>query len=277
VQLIYCDHNFIATALQEPDEYRNRLRELVGLGTVTFALSPMHWVDAAEDQDIARGNAKADFMDSLQPRWLFDRRSVQRKEVASRFYQFLGVNCDAPQIMGTIADVIFDLTGQRGDRTSRAFVNHFRGIGQNHPLQQSLRQAFVSNNKNIALYRKGTLTGALAAKVERLYIRQLLPNQTPAGLVVDEATKDNFMKQTQLDNFPAIAIENRATRDNWKHKRPLSQNNFVDQQHIIAVPYADRFLTDDKKLRSLITRISANLPFSAATLMKKAEFDNAYK
>jgi hypothetical protein len=137
--LIYCDHNFIATALQESEQYRDRLRELARVGTLTFVLSPMHWVDAGEDQNIARGDAKADFMDSLRPRWLLDRRSIQRKEVASRFYQFLGVNCDAPQIMGAIADVIFDLTGQRGDRTSRAFVNHFRGIGQNHPLEQSLR------------------------------------------------------------------------------------------------------------------------------------------
>jgi len=236
----------------------------------------MHWVDAAEDQDVARGNAKSDFMDSLQPRWLLDRRSIQRKEVTSRFYQFLGVNCDAPQIMGEIADVIFDLTGRRGDRSSRAFVNHFRGIGQNHPLEQSLRQGLVANNKNIELFRKKKLTGAVAAKVQRLYIRQLLPDQTPAGLLVDETTKDNFVQQTQLEDFPAIAIENRATRDNWQHERPLSRNNFVDQQHIIALPYVDSFLTDDKKLRSLVGRITANLPFQAAVLMTKAEFDNTY-
>jgi hypothetical protein len=273
---IYCDHNFIATALQQAEAYRNQLRDLATGGTVTFVLSPMHWVDAAEDRDVARGNAKADFMDSLQPRWLFDRRSIQRKEVTSRFYQFLGINCDAPQIMGDIADVIFDLTGQRGDRSSRAFVNHFRGIGQNHPLEQSIRQAFVTNNKNIELFRRGKLTPTLAAKVERLYIRQLLPARTPAGLVIEETTKGNFARQTQLDNFPAVAIENRATRDNWKHKRPLSRNNFVDQQHIIALPYADHFLTDDKKLRSLITRISASVPFHSATLVKKAEFDNSY-
>lgn len=274
---IYCDHNFIATALQEPEEYRNQVRELARLGTVSFALSPMHWVDAAEDQDVARGNAKADFMDSLQPRWLFDRRSIQRKEVASHFYQFLGVNCEAPQIMGDIADVIFDLTGQRGDRSSRAFVNHFRGIGRNHPLEQSIRQAFVTNNKNIGLFRRGKLTSTLATKVERLYIRQLLPDKTPAGLLLDETTKDNFVQQIQLEDFPAVAIENRATRDNWKHKRPLSRNNFVDQQHIIALPYADYFLTDDKKLRSLITGIGTKLPFHAAALMKKAEFDKSYR
>jgi len=274
---MYCDHNFITTALQEPEAYRDRLRELVGLGTVTFVLSPMHWVDAAEDRDIARGNAKADFMDSLQTRWLFDRRSIQRKEVASRFYQFLGVNCEAPQIMGEIADVIYDLTGQRGDRSSRAFVNHFRGIGQKHPLEQSIRQALVTNNKNIGLFRRGKLTSTLATKVERLYIRQLLPDKTPAGLLIDGATKDNFVQRIQLEDFPAVAIENRATRDNWKHKRPLSRNNFVDQQHIIALPYVDYFLTDDKKLRSLITRIGAKLPFHAAALRKKAEFDKSYR
>lgn len=208
--IIYFDHNFIATALQEPEEYRNQLQELAACGRVTFVLSPMPWVDAAEDRNIARGYAKADFMDSLQPRWLFDRRSIQRKEVTL-------LNCDAPQIMGDIADVVFDLTGQRGDRSSRAFVNHFRGIGQNHPLEQSIRQAFVTNNKNIELSRRGKLTPTLAAKVERLYIRQLLPDRTPPGLVIEEATKGNFAQQTQLEDFPAVAIENRATRDNWKH------------------------------------------------------------
>ncbi len=71
VPTIYCDHNFIATALQEPEEYRNHLQELAARVRVTFVLSPMHWVDAAEDQDIGRGSVKADFMDSLQPRWLF--------------------------------------------------------------------------------------------------------------------------------------------------------------------------------------------------------------
>jgi len=276
VPLTYCDHNFIATALQEPEAYPNHLRQLVESGTVTFVLSPMHWLDAAEDADICRGDAKADFMDSLQPRWLFDRRSIQRKEVTSQFFRFVGIPEAMPQIMGDIADVIFDLAGQRGDRDSRAFVNHFRGIGQNHPLEQSLRQAFETNNKNIRLYRARKITLALAQKVERLYIRQLLPDRTPGGLVIDEALKDQFARQCQLDDFPSVALENRATRDNWKHKRPLSRNNFVDQQHLIALPYVDLFVTDDKKLRSLIQRITAGVPFHVATLSTKAQFDARY-
>jgi hypothetical protein len=274
--LVYCDHNFIATALQDAEGYRNHLRELARCGIVTFVLSPMHWVDAAEDADQGRGDAKSDFMDSLNPRWLFDRRSVQRKEVTAQFLRFVGIPQGVPQIMGDIADVIFDLTGQRGDRDSRAFVNHFRGIGENHPLERSLRQAFETNNKNTRLFRARKLPPALAQKVERLYIRQLVPERTPSGLVIDEATKDNFARQCQFDDLPSVALENKATRDNWKHKRPLNRNNFIDQQHLIALPYIDFFVTDDKKLRSLIGRITAGAPFRVATLLTKVEFDNLY-
>ena len=68
--LIYCDHNYVVTALQAPDKYRAHVRQLAATGTVTFVLSPMHWVEAAEDANLARGDAKADFMDSLHARWL---------------------------------------------------------------------------------------------------------------------------------------------------------------------------------------------------------------
>jgi hypothetical protein len=94
--------------------------------------------------------------------------------------------------------------------------------------------------------------------------------------VIDEATKDNFARQCQFDDLPSVALENKATRDNWKHKRPLNRNNFIDQQHLIALPYIDFFVTDDKKLRSLIGRITAGAPFRVATLLTKVEFDNLY-
>jgi len=59
--LAFCDLNFIVTAHQGADGYKDHLRQLAGTGTVTFVLSPMHWVEAAEDATPARGAAKADF------------------------------------------------------------------------------------------------------------------------------------------------------------------------------------------------------------------------
>src|SRR6266576_6270726 len=84
-----------------------------GAGVVTFVLSSFHWAEAAEDADPVRGRAKADFMDFLLAPWIFERRSLQRKETTAKFFRFLKV---------------------QAERLSRDFVAHLRTIGQDHPL-----------------------------------------------------------------------------------------------------------------------------------------------
>lgn len=274
--LIYCDHNYVVTALQEPKTYHAHLQQLVATGTLTFTLAPMHWVEAAEDTNLARGDAKAAFMDSLHPQWLFDRRSIQRREVAAVFFNHLGVATNTSQMMGSVSDVIADLVGQQAERDSRAFVAHLRDIGPNHPLERSLQQAFDTNQHNTELYRQGKLTPAITQEVERLYVKQLLPAATPAGILIDDATKNQFVDTCQMEQFPSIVLEHRATRDNWAHGRQLSRNNFMDQQHLMALPYVDFFLTDDAKLTSLIGRITIRLPFRIATVLTKTQFDTQY-
>jgi hypothetical protein len=184
--------NFIVTAHQGPDAYKEHLRRLAVARTVTFVLSPMHWVEAAEDNDVARGTAKADFMDSLNAQWLFERRNIQRQEVAASFFRFLQVPSDPPQMIATVSDVIADLAGVPAERNSRDFVAHLRGIGPNHPLEQSLQQAFDSNRVNGDRFRAGQLTPDFLRRMEQLYVQQILPAQTPAGVVVDENSKQRF-------------------------------------------------------------------------------------
>jgi len=67
-----------------------------------------------------------------------------------------------------------------------------------------------------------------------------------------------------------------ATYDAWRENRHMNRNNFMDQQHLMALPYVDFFLTDDARLRALVGRISPRLPFSIATLLTKADFDARY-
>lgn len=274
--LIYCDHNFIVTSSQGPGAYAHHLRQLGETGTVTFVLSPMHWVDAAEDADVARGVATADFMDSLRPKWMYYRTTVQRKEVADAFFRFARIPADSPQIIVDVCDVIADLAGKRAHRDSRAFVTHLRTVGPGHPLRRTLRRAFVTNQKNTKHFHAGKFTSAMAQKIERLYVKQLLPAATPSGVLIDANSKERFLTACQLTDFPSIALENKATQDNWHHMRQLKQNNFIDQQHLIALPYVDFFITDDGGMRNLIGRISAKLPFRIATLLTKAEFDVRY-
>ncbi|MGB7283337.1 MAG: hypothetical protein WBE13_13825 [Candidatus Acidiferrum sp.] len=236
----------------------------------------MHWIDAAEDRDVSRATAKADLMDALRPRWLFDRRSIQRKEVASTFFLYLGVPSDGPQMTGDISEVILDLVGQHADRGSRAFVSHFRRIGEKHPLNQSLRRALETNRKNILLRRARKFTPEVARKVERLYVQSLLPDRTPAGLVIDNTSRNQFLDHYQINDFPSIALEDRATRDNWRRKRELNRNNFIDQQHLMALPFVSFFLSDDHKLRAQAARIVEGLPFPVGQMLTKTEFDAPY-
>jgi hypothetical protein len=79
-----------------------------------------------------------------------------------------------------------------------------------------------------------------------------------------------------MTDYPSFALETKATQDNWAAGRQLSQNNFLDQQHVMALPYVDFFITDDKRLTGLIARIVAGVPFRCATVITKAQFDGLY-
>jgi hypothetical protein len=276
VPLVYCDHNFIVAAGQEPNSYKDHLRQLGAAGTVTFVLSPFHWVEMAEDADYARAEAKADFVDSLHPKWLFERRNIQGKEVKAAFFRFTAIPSDVPEMVADAVDVIADLAGQRAYRDSRAFVTHLRGIGPNHPLEQSLREALTANQANIVHYQAGRLTSDVMRRTETLYVERLLPLNTPAGLVIDADSKRRFLAAQQLTDFPSFALETRATKDNWAEARQMSHNNFLDQQHIMALPYVDFFITDDRRLTTLIARIVADAPFRCATVITKTQFDCLY-
>ncbi len=109
--LAYCDNNFVITAHDAPEEYKIHLRELASGGKVKFVLSPWHWREMARDADHARGTSVADFSDSLDPVWLYDRRTIQKKEVLSAFFKFANLPTAQPVMLGDIGDIIYDLAG----------------------------------------------------------------------------------------------------------------------------------------------------------------------
>jgi len=164
----------------------------------------MHWAEAAEDADAVRGAAKADFMDSLLARWICERRCVQRKEATAAFFRFLRVHADPPQMIGSIVDVIADLTGVQAERNSRGFIAHLRTIGQNHPLERNLQQALDTNRVNGDRFRAGQLDANFLRRIEKLYIEGLLPTQTPAGVVIDGDSKKAVSRWFPTDRLPGI-------------------------------------------------------------------------
>ena len=138
--LLYCDHNFIASAHDGPNDYKDHLISLTRSGTVSYVLSTWHWLEMARDRDAARGLSVASFADSLTPRWFLERRSVQRREVEHAFFEFLWLPPRRQSVIGTLAEAIADLTGASLQaashyRDSAAFVRHMQTLGEDHPLQ----------------------------------------------------------------------------------------------------------------------------------------------
>jgi hypothetical protein len=271
--LTYCDNNFIIAAHDAPRQYQAHLCALGASGKVKFVLSPWHWREMAQDADHARGTSVANFCDSLGPAWLYDRRSIQRREVAAAVYRFANIQAEAPVMVGDISEIIYDLSGTRAYRDCRSFVEHLRTIGSSHPMETTFRKAFESNQKNTANFLAGKFTPQFEARVEQLYIRGLLPATTPAGIAIDEGPKREFLSSYRLTDFPATALESRMTRENWALRRQLNQNNFLDQLHVAAVPYVDLFITNDEKLSRLINRVVDRAPFPVAEVLTKDEFD----
>ena len=271
--LAYCDNNFVITAHDAPEEYKTHLRELASSGKIKFVLSPWHWREMARDADHARGTSVADFCDSLDPVWLYDRRTIQKKEVSSAFFKFANLPTAQPVMLGDIGDIIRDLAGTRAYRNSRSFVEHLRNIGSNHPMEKTFKNAFDANQKNTVDFLAGKLTSQFLAKIERLYIQGLMPATTPAGIAIDNGTTSAFLSSYKLTDLPATALETKITHENWALKRQLNQNNFLDQLHIMALPYVDLFITNDDKLSRLMKRAVAGMPFRTAEIVRKDEFD----
>lgn len=163
--LAYCDSNFVVTAHDAPEEYKTHLRELASGGKIKFVLSPWHGREMARDTDHPRGTSVADFCDSLDPLCLYDRRTIQRKEVSAAFFKFANVPATPPAMLGDIGDIIHDLAGTIAYRNCRSLVEHLRKIGSNHPMEKTLGTLST-------LIRK-TLRNFLRASSRRSFSRKL--------------------------------------------------------------------------------------------------------
>jgi hypothetical protein len=179
VALLYCDHNFIISAHDGPNEYKDHLVSLTRGGTVSYVLSTWHWLEMARDSDAARGLSVAGFADSLTPLCFFERRGVQRREVEHGFFEFLGLSPQRQSVIGTLAEAIADLTGASLQaashyRDSPAFVRHMQTLGENHPLQVAIRMNFEAQRQNGEGYRTGRITDEMVKCLDKIAIGNLL-------------------------------------------------------------------------------------------------------
>jgi hypothetical protein len=273
--LVYLDYNFIATAHDSPGTYKKRLREAAG--RLTFVLSRWHHVEMARDEDEYRAYSVADFVDSLEPKWLYDRRSLHLRELKTQLFNS-GIWYEIGPPMGTLREMLADLRNTLPSPTpaqSANLVREFRQLGKEHDVAKSLRKNYENQKENRQDYCNGTITPFDFPRLDRAVIRGFMkeglsPN-TPSPF--DARLINEFSSTCKKELLRSIALEIAVSRDAWKNNRALSENEFIDLQHMIALPYVDVFVTDDCRLKKIVQRVVPRLPFRTAEITGKAEFD----
>src|SRR5712692_7518243 len=126
---IYLDQDALINLYEESVKtpgFKDKLTKATADAQVTIVLSPWHWVETAQTKDLTRALPLAEFMDSLRPGWLRDRRHLETTEVEQKFFQFAGISYAPRGAIVTRAELLTEMNGfyvspERAP-TSREFV-----------------------------------------------------------------------------------------------------------------------------------------------------------
>jgi hypothetical protein len=56
----------------------------------------------------------------------------------------------------------------------------------------------------------------------------------------------------------------------------MTDRNFRDLQHTMALPYVDAFVREDNSLVAIIRRLSSHFPFRVGEIVSRAEVDSRF-
>ena len=278
---VYCDQNFLSDVHNANPEYRHRICQLITDGQISLVISPYHWLETARIPNPENALARADFIDSLNPLWLRERRILQRHEVEACFFGWLGIPYGRPAPITSRAGLISDLSGapmaDTGELRSRDFVLELQsGSASAKTIREAYEGAAEAQQGNAKFLRRKRITDALKKQADREFVSRLLPAYTPAGLAVDGVTKDKFLDQLDLQECPSIAVEIAISNDRLKLPG-LRWQTFVDLFHVISVlPYVDLLATNDTQLTKLVNRAKPSFRFAVACPISKECFDRLY-
>jgi hypothetical protein len=252
--LTYLDQNALLALGRKArkSEYRSKLDSILQSAGLRPVVSSWHLIETAHTKSIDNAVELADFIDSLNPGWLFERRDIQNLDVEDDFCVFLGLPApNKPRITARSA-VHAALNRQRDsprfDIPSRNFVRQWI----EHPKQvEELERTYQKNAESLLrlreLVRDGKVTEEIRRRVDKIMVEASLPTTTPAGLYVGQELRTEYVKSVDVKRIPSLAIETAISEHEWFAQGGADRNTLIDKFHLIsALPYADEIVSDDK-------------------------------
>jgi hypothetical protein len=252
--LTYLDQNaLIAVGVKaRQSDFRKKLDSLLESGALSAVVSTWHLIETANTANLAGAVELAEFIDSLKPAWLLERRDIQKLEVEEDFFAFLKVDCPAKPRVTTRSAVLAALNGQKDapkfDIPSPAFVKQWiENPEQLKVLEETYKKGVDTLIRLRELAKQGKLTDELRRRVDEILITASLPKTTPAGLEVGRELRTGYVQQVKIAHLPTIAIETAISEHEWVSQGGADRNTLIDKFHLIsALPYVDEIVSNDK-------------------------------
>ncbi len=252
--LTYPDQNaLIALGVKARNvEFRTKLDKALESGSFSVVVSTWHLIETANTTNIEGAIELAEFIDSLKPVWILERRDAQKLEVEEDFYRFLKLACPKKPRVTTRSAVFAALNGQNDgpkfDIPARAFVKQWI----DHPeqlrvLEETYKKGIDTLLRLRELSKAGKLTDEIRSRVEEILVEASLPKTTPAGLEVGRELRLSYLQQMKIETLPTFAIETAISEHEWAAQGGADRNTFIDKFHLIpALPCVEVIVSNDK-------------------------------
>jgi hypothetical protein len=93
--MVYLDQNALISLglrVQKDPLRKERLYKRIGDGSLRIVVSPWHLVETSQTANINSATRLADFIDSLNPLWIHERRELQKLDVQEDLYRFCKID-----------------------------------------------------------------------------------------------------------------------------------------------------------------------------------------
>jgi hypothetical protein len=173
--LTYPDQNAIVALGRKArnPEFRKKLDAVLEPGSTAVVVSSWHLIETANTPNLKNAIELAEFIDSLRPTWLLERRDIQKLDIEEDFCRFLKVDSPNKPRVTTRSAAFASLNNQKDapkfDIPSRDFVKQWI----EHPEQLRVLEEVYRNNAQTLrrlreLKKDGKLTEEVRQRVDEI-------------------------------------------------------------------------------------------------------------
>ncbi len=251
--LTYLDQNALLALgyKARSKEFRQKLDRAIQSGALAVVASSWHLIETANTTNLRLAIELADFIDSLRPSWLLERRNIQELDVEEDFCRFVKLEHPKSPRVTTRSAAFAALNRSKDapkfDIPSRDFVKQWI----EHPEQlRVLGETYKQNAQTLLrlreIVKEGKLTIEIKRRVDEILFTLSLPKTTPAGLYVGREVRIDYVQQARIEAIPTLAIETAISEHEWVSQGGADRNTLIDKFHLIsALPYVDEIISDD--------------------------------